>query len=189
MKFTIKFFGAIQKIETENKKKKNRILRSIRWKNQQCDSWTTTDMLKHQVTPSLIHQEDVDLLWSWLLNGSPTSHWPCGLKQGTTTHSASVSFFFFFWPCPEARGILVSQPGIKPASLHWRHTVITTRCRGGKSFLLFNDKGGNSLTLQRKEHRLDKYFLPSFFLPMNRKDDLKSRLIKHLEVNQGGSRE
>ena len=113
--------------------------------------------------------------------------WP----EAGNHYSLSFSFLLLFFLAlpPEARGILVSQPGIKPASLHWRHTVITTRCRGGTSFLLFNDKGGNSLTLQRKEHRLDKYFLPSFFLPMNRKDDLKSRLIKHLEVNQGGSRE
>ena len=39
------------------------------------------------------------------------------------------------------------------------------------------------LLYKEKNTELDKYFLPSFFLPMNRKDDVKSRLIKHLEVN------
>ena len=35
-------------------------------------------------------------------------------------------FFFFFWPCHMACGILVPQPGIKARSWQWKHLVLPT---------------------------------------------------------------
>ena len=89
------------------------------------------------------------------LNPECLRHLSLAVWPGAGDHdSLSFNFLlFFFWPCPKARGILVPRLGIKPAPLHWRHKVLTTRRQGGTSFLLFNDKGGNSLTLQTEEHR------------------------------------
>ena len=43
-------------------------------------------------------------------------------------------FFFFFWPCCMACGILVSEPGMDPCYLQWKLRILTTGLPG-KSLL------------------------------------------------------
>lgn len=72
-------------------------------------------------------------------------------------------------PCPKARGILVPQLGIKPAPLHWRHKVLTTRhTREARVSFYLMTREETVLLYKEKNTELDKYFLPSFFLPVNR---------------------
>ena len=48
-----------------------------------------------------------------------------------TAYLTPVCFwFFFFWPCITAFGILVPQPGIEPVPLHWKHGLVTIGPQG-----------------------------------------------------------
>ena len=47
---------------------------------------------------------------------------------------SSLFFFFFFFATSCTCGILVPQPGMEPAPLHWKHGFLTTGLLG-KSLL------------------------------------------------------
>ena len=51
---------------------------------------------------------------------------PSFILINLTAYLTPVCFwFFFFWPCITAFGILVPQPGIEPVPLHWKHGLVT----------------------------------------------------------------
>ena len=47
-------------------------------------------------------------------------------------------FFFFFWLCYAASGMLVPQPGIEPHPWQGKHAVLTLDCQGMPRLWVFN---------------------------------------------------
>ena len=66
----------------------------------------------------------------------PASPLICQNDWISDCYSVKFGFFFFFWPCPAACGILVPQPGIKPTPPALEAWVLTTG-PPGKSPLKF----------------------------------------------------
>ena len=55
------------------------------------------------------------------------------------SHSMGIPFFFFFsfWTCCGACGILVPWPGIEPGPQWWKPRILTTRLSGNSQCVLF----------------------------------------------------
>ena len=71
--------------------------------------------------------------WSWYFSLSQS----CLLLQSNPSAKADWFYFLiahlkkiFFWPHCMPCGILVPQPGIIPAPVHWKHRVLTTGMPG-----------------------------------------------------------